>query len=129
MSVSKSNLFLTEFMFINLALRLLKSLPRKRFVSRSLWAWFALTKFRYTGTVKLIFCCWRQLNFFKNTEKIYVKTFIPLWFKYNLLWLICLLEPMPSLWVINRISFLYGLCYNRALKGYVLLPSRSSCNS
>ena len=84
MLLSKSNLFLTEFMFkwaqINLlgffslrllssSLELVKLFFRERSLSRVSRTWLSLSEFRLTDVCKLIFCCWRELSFFKNTEK------------------------------------------------------------
>ena len=136
MPLSSSNLFLTEFMFkwtqINLlrffSLRLLSSslglvklFFRRTFLSGVSRTWLSLSEFRFTDVCKLIFCCWRQLSFFKNIEKFSAKTFIPLWFKCNLLSLRCLLESIFSLWEINGMFHSLHISNKRLLISVTLL--------
>ena len=48
-----------------------------KFLSGVSRTWLSLSELRFTDVCKLIFCCWRQLNFSKNTETFSAKTFIP----------------------------------------------------
>ena len=140
MSFSSSNLFLTEFMFkwaqINLlgffALKLLSSslglvklFPRQRFLSGVSRTLLSLSQFRFWEVGKLIFFSWRQLNFFKNTEKFSAKTFIPIWFKCDLLSLsnleLSILESILLLWEINGIFRSLHISTKRFLTSFAVL--------
>ena len=94
---------------------------RKWFVSEILSTWLSLSEFKFTDIDKQILYSWRQLNFFKNTEKFSPKTFILLKFRCNLLSMICLLEFILSLWERKGISLSPHVATKQLLTSFALL--------